>query len=244
MKQIIGCLGIVALCLQSCGNDPKTSQNTENTEPQPQEQVMDITVKQEKDSMGTLVLEYEYDKTTGVKHGFYKKYHGNGKLYRELTYQKDKMEGSEKIYYESGKLNAKFSIANGMYDGSFVEYYEDGVVKQEGNYIKDQYQGELKTYYPNGNIKEVVTMLDNLEQGPFEEYNENGSLKAKGTYMSKGEEITALETGLLEEYDKDGKLIAKKICKEGHCCEVWTAKKGDVKPSSKMCEAIVSEQTQ
>ncbi|MCP4442149.1 MAG: toxin-antitoxin system YwqK family antitoxin [Aureispira sp.] len=242
MKQAIIFLGLIVLILQSCGTEPATNNGntTDNVDAEAKEQPMEITVKTEKDSTGAMLLEYEYDKTTGVKHGFYKEYHENGKVSKELTFKKDKMDGVEKTYYENGTVSATFEVKEGMYDGVFKEYFEDGTLKQEGTYAKDEYQGELKTYYADGTLKEMVTMLDNLEQGPFIEYNKNGTLKAKGSYMSKGEEITALETGPLEEYDKDGTLTTKRICKEGQCCEIWNSKDGDVKPSSKMCEAVIN----
>ncbi|MCP4442148.1 MAG: toxin-antitoxin system YwqK family antitoxin [Aureispira sp.] len=176
-----------------------------------------------------------------VKHGVYKFYHPNGQIAIECMYVEGKADGKEKVYYDNGQLESIAVLEKGVYHGSFFYYFEDGTLKQEGTYIKNQYQGKLKTYYANGILKEVVTMLDNLEQGPFVEYYENGNLKAKGAYMSKNEEKAALEMGLLEEYDKYGMLVAKKICRAGHCCEIWNLEEGDVKPNSKLCEAIIND---
>jgi len=190
-------------------------------------------------------MEYQIDKNSQKKHGVYKEFDvTTGKLVAERTFKMDQIHGTEKFYFSgSGALDGEFMYKNGLHHGPFVYYYEDGQVKQKGEYQEGKVAGMLVKYYPSGQMEEEVMHVDGMTQGAFKEYNENGTLKAEGEYTSKSDREN-LEQGLLKLYDENGELEKKMVCQEGQCCTIWTVEDGDVKPSSKLCEAIVNSLNQ
>jgi antitoxin component YwqK of YwqJK toxin-antitoxin module len=225
MKKLLFLLSAAVFLFAACENTPQSP----------------IVMKtEEKDGVKT---EYEMDTVKGVKHGIYKMYHPDGKTVSiERQYKNDTLVGTEKLYYENGKIKSEASYVDGKFDGPFKEYFEDGKIKQEGTYKADAIEGELKTYYPNGKLKEKVTMLANLENGPFEQYHENGSILAKGTFKHDGNK--AQEYCLLEIYKEDGSGVLEKkmICNgKGGYCTIWKTEEGDVEPSSDLCAEIIEK---
>lgn len=189
----------------------------------------------------TIKVVYQVDKNSDLQHGSYKAYNAaTDQLQVERTYAQGKMEGVEKFYYPSGKLESTLSYKDGIQHGPFKYYYEDGQLKQEGAFEAGKIVGLLKTYYPDGQLQEEVTHVDGVTEGPFKEYNPNGTLKAEGAYTSKGEKED-LEQGVFLAYDENGELDRRMICNQGMCCTVWTAKNGDMKPSSDLCRTIIEE---
>ncbi len=195
------------------------------------------SVKIVKEIKDGFVTEYEFDSIKNVKSGYFKKFYPDGKLFIEMTYVNDSVNGVEKVYYENGKLKEEFTHKMGKYDGPFKYYFEDGKIMQEGMHVNNFIKGDLKSFYPNGQIKEIVMFEENEENGPFVEYYENGKIKAKGNYF-KGPNS---ENCLLMEYDENGELISKKTCKRGQCCTIWTKEKGDIKPDNPICIEIIKE---
>lgn len=218
MKKLLLGLFSVALLLGAC---------------QPKEKSPIVTKTEEEDGAK---VEYQLDTVKGVKEGFYKIYHADGKTVSiERNYKNDQMDGQEKVYFESGKLKVEATYAEGALEGPFKEYFEDGKVMQEGTYKANNLEGELKTYYPNGQLKDIATMSESIENGPFEEYFDNGKLKAKGTFANgKNTENCILE---LYKEDASGELEKKMLCNgKGMCCTVWTAKDGEQIPSTNPCK--------
>jgi len=226
---LCSCMGM----LIACSNSTKETNNDDE-----QEEVVELEVVVKYGPDSTFKQEYQINKTNNQKHGWYKEYDKEGHLLVERTYVENRAEGIEKSYYITGELESEMQQKKGMYDGNFKYYYEDGTLKQEGTFVQDKMEGLIKTYYSDGTLKEEVTLVANLTQGPFKEYNENGTLKTEGGYTSKNDR-EALEEGELKKYDENGELIEKMICREGQCCRIWTKEEGDVKPSSKLCEAII-----
>lgn len=238
---LVGILSLSVACTSNQGDDQGEGTTT-NTNPT-SEIVVELEDKEEYSADSTLRIEYQINKTTGDKHGVYREYDlASGALLIERTYQHNKMNGLEKIYFPSGQVDGSITYKDGVHEGAFKYYYEDGTVKQEGNYKEGKIEGVLTSYYSNGTIKEEVMHLNGLTQGVFKEYNEDGSLKAEGSYTSKNDREN-LEQGVLKMYDETGVLSKKMICKEGQCCTVWTQEDGDIKPSSKLCEAIIQSQS-
>lgn len=228
------------LCMVACNNPEPTEDNTpavtiEETTPVELEE----RIAYEGDS--TIKVVYQIDKNSDLQHGSYKAYDAaTDQLQYERTYAQGKMEGEEKFYYPTGELESTLRYKEGIHHGPFQYFYEDGQLKQEGAYEAGKLIGVLKTYYADGQLKEEITHVDGVTEGPFKEYNPNGTLKAEGAYTSKGEDET-LEHGVVLTYDEKGELERRLVCKQGMCCTIWTAKKGDMEPSSDLCKAIIEE---
>jgi len=221
MKNLMILAAAVLLIASACDNKPKTA------------------IKVVKGEEKGVLVEYQMDSVKKVKQGYYKIYHAEGILAAEMTYVNDTLEGVEKNYHEDGKtLKGEFVLVKGKYHGNFKYYHLNGKLAQEGKYVNHVMEGELKTYYENGQLKEVVTMAATKENGPFTEYHENGKLKAKGVFKDGPN----TEYCLLEIYNKNGELESKRIGNgKGTSCAFWTAEKGNLKPSSSICEALLKE---
>lgn len=172
---------------------------------------------------GILIEEYQIDKNTGKKTGWYKRYDAKGNLLEHANYLNDTLNGSRNLYFANGTPRTEETYENGLILGQFKEYYKSGQLLQEGTYKKidnrTAFDGLLITYHENGAVKEKVTMKGGEEDGPFEEYHENGNIAAKGFYISDGFE--AKEHGELELYDEHGELVRKMNCKVGACITTW-----------------------
>lgn len=221
MKNLIILAAAVLMIASACDNKPKSA------------------IKVVTGEENGVLVEYQMDTVKKVKQGYYKIYYAKGILAAEMNYVNDTLDGVEKNYHEDGKtLKGEFVLVKGKYHGNFKYYHPNGKLAQEGKYVNHAMEGELKGYYENGQLKEVITMADTKENGPFTEYHENGKLKAKGVFKNGPN----TEYCLLEIYDENGELKEKRIGNgRGLTCGIWTAEKGDLKPSSSLCEALLEE---
>lgn len=198
-----------------------------------------VTVRYE----GRLVERYQVLRKNNVRHGLYQIYHENGNLALEHQYDKGVLNGIERIFHEDGSLAGELPLKDGDYHGHFVYYYPEGHVKQRGYYKNDVLFGEVCTYHRNGQAEACVTIKDNLEQGPFREYSAEGVLVRTGNYITLPGEKKGVEDGLVYEYDaKTMRLMTKKRCKEGFCCPIWEKDKGYLRPTTSICDEIMTPQ--
>jgi antitoxin component YwqK of YwqJK toxin-antitoxin module len=219
-----------------------TTNTTVSTEGEVLETAVELVDKVEYNEDSTFKMTYQVDKNTSAKYGVYKEYDvSTSTLLSERNYKNNKLEGIEKIYFPNGQVDGAFNYKDGVHDGIFKYYYEEGTLKQEGTYVNGTIEGMLKSYYPTGTLKEEVMHVKGLTQGAFKEYNENGTIKAEGEYTSKSDQEN-LEHGLFKGYDENGELVKKMRCKEGQCCTIWTLEDGDVKPTTKLCDAILNSE--
>lgn len=99
------------------------------------------------------ISEYKNNLLNGKTTIFY-----NEVVIQELNYDSGKLEGTQKFFYENGKLKIIAEALKDKFDGKFIEYYENGNIKQDGFYSND------------------------LEDGKWVIYNESGQKKATGNY--------------------------------------------------------------
>ncbi|WP_299683181.1 hypothetical protein [uncultured Dokdonia sp.] len=119
-------------------------------------------------------------------------YYPNGKVAREMTYEKGNLQGAYKAYYENGNLERKHINVDDEYNGTAYTYYPNGTVKSEIQYIHGYRQGIAKNYYPNGNIKEEATYRNDERSGDTHYYNEQGKKTKTEHYFD--EEIVTSQT--------------------------------------------------
>ncbi len=181
-----------------------------------------LKTMEEKNDAGILTKRYTINKKTQQKEGNYMEYDNEGKLIEEAIFEADILNGTRKLFYESGDIQYVETYVNGKYHGLFQAFHANGQVQLEGKYEDNQMQGEWVGYYDNGQVKERVQFKDNNENGAFIEYYETGKLKAKGTYLDGDN-----EDGELLMYDEHGELQRKMDCDRGRCSTIWKREEGE-----------------
>ena len=63
------------------------------------------------------------------------------------------LHGTEKTYYQSGKLKSIGHFTKGILDGVVTGYYKDGSVQVVGHFSNGIKDGSVLYYYTNGSIK-------------------------------------------------------------------------------------------
>ncbi len=162
---------------------------------------------------------FERLKTNFAKDGLYQKFYANDTLAEEAHYLNDTLDGEQKFFLETGRLEVVRNFKHGSFEGPYKQYTPDGKLIIEQLYAHNALNGWSLKYYPNGQLQEKVMLKENEENGPFTEYYDNGKLKAEGMYSPA--EDAPLEQGELKEYDSTGVLIRTANCVDGVCRTVW-----------------------
>lgn len=80
-------------------------------------------------------------------------YHPGGKqILSEEFYINDKLEGTKKVFYTTGKTSEEINYKNGLLHGASVQYSEDGIKLREENYVDDVRQGKAVYRDRKGNV--------------------------------------------------------------------------------------------
>lgn len=175
------------------------------------------------------IEEFQQDKKTKLKNGFYKLLSADGKLMAEATYVNGEVMGERKLYFKDGKVMQIQTLKGKIFEGPFKEFHPNGKVAVEGQYVNSKFEGTWKYYYENGQVKEIVNFKDNNEDGPFTEYHRNGKLRAEGQYKlgvnkfgESNEDSDNKEHGELKMYDENGELEKTMKCEFGVCETTWS----------------------
>jgi len=139
-------------------------------------------------------IQYEVDKSTQVKNGFYiKKY--DSELTTEGHYKKGKREGLWKYYFTHDILQACGNYSNGKKEGQWIRYNYNGNITgkmiftdgKEGETYETYYSSGkmmaisspdlLTKYYEDGKVSESITMKNGKQNGTAKRFYPNGVLK-------------------------------------------------------------------
>lgn len=184
---------------------------------------------------GTLIYEGFFKDNMPV--GVFRRYHPDGKIKAELTYDKKRPAfAAVKMWDSSGELTAtgfynkktKDSIweyytvkekmvyrehyKNGLRNGVASKYYNTGKLAEEKTWKDGKMHGKWTQYYPDGTIRLKSENKNDLRVGPFIVNHANGKPLVTGQYVNDLQEGTwkvFLETGALEKElkYKNGKLV-------------------------------------
>lgn len=113
------------------------------------------------------------------------------------------LHGTERSYYQSGKLRSTGSFKHGILDGIVTGYHEDGSIQVRAVYDNGVKQGRVVYYYSNGNKQVEQHYTDNVLDGLYKTWYENGKLMESIPY-SKG-----LVHGVLETYYETGGIFER-----------------------------------
>ncbi|MDP7448717.1 MAG: hypothetical protein QF689_09050, partial [Candidatus Latescibacteria bacterium] len=89
----------------------------------------DVEVVKQTDASGRLLVEYEVIQDSGsatIRHGFYRSYHGNGRLKETGQYESGSRTGSWKLLTPDGATRKISGYRQGLKDGTWTSYRTDG----------------------------------------------------------------------------------------------------------------------
>jgi len=157
--------------------------------------------------------------------GYFIAYDENGKLYSEMMYKNDILEGPVYIYYPNGQVREHYYNKNGKKHGILKIYREDGTIASETNYKNGVAEGESKFYYENGKLHKKYNQKSKgnkqndrngqdeqgeLVNGSYEEYFEFGGIYIRAGFKN------GFPHGVYRKYYPSGKMLTFEIFNKGH----------------------------
>ena len=125
---------------------------------------------------GKDAIEFNKDYVDGVLHGTEKSYYQSGKLRSDGKFSKGLVDGFVTGYYEDGTIKVRAFFDNGVKQGRVVYYYPDGSKQVEQFFGNDKLNGLARTWYENGNLMKSEEYKDGLLHGTIRTYYETGEL--------------------------------------------------------------------
>jgi antitoxin component YwqK of YwqJK toxin-antitoxin module len=162
------------------------------------------------ETYGTVILEVKMK--NGMKNGLMRRSYFNGNLEYEANYVKDKLDGVERMFSNTGQLIVETTYKNGIKEGPYKSWHENGVQFAKGAFKNDLQDGKWEFY----DERELLMGEATFSQGTGEQmaYDFNGVLERRTIYkkgMKDGEET---------HYTPNGEVLKVILYKEDHIVEV------------------------
>ena len=125
---------------------------------------------------GVDAVEFNKDYVDGVLHGTEKSYYQSGKLKSIGYFTKGILDGVVTGYYKDGSVQVVGHFSNGIKDGGVLYYYPNGSKQVEMFYDNGKLQGTVKTWYENGNVMKSIPYSKGMVHGTLETYYESGGI--------------------------------------------------------------------
>ena len=125
---------------------------------------------------GVDAVEFNKDYVDGVLHGTEKSYYQSGKLKSIGYFTKGILDGVVTGYYKDGSVQVVGHFSNGIKDGGVLYYYPNGSKQVEMFYDNGKLQGTVKTWYENGNVMKSIPYSKGMVHGTLEIYYESGGV--------------------------------------------------------------------
>lgn len=169
--------------------------------------------------------EWKNNKNTGK---FIRK-HSNGELAQEFVFnEKGKRDGTQKYFYEDGKLMIEAEIKDGK-EEKVKEYYPDGSLKSEKVFVDGVLDvANTKLYEPKTPIKVTETIKKDpvvIVKAKETETSNQGNFDGNGTHKLYNTNKQISKDGLFKnyrlidgksyKYDENGILITIELFKDG-----------------------------
>ena len=150
---------------------------------------------------GKDAVEINKNYVNGVLHGTEKSYYQSGKLKSVGTFNQGKLDGIVTGYYEDGTIQVRATYDNGIKQGRVIHYYPNGTKQVETFYTNDEFDGVRSTWFENGKLMELIPYSKGLVHGMVEIYYESGSVfeEVKYNYGSPKYITTYNEDGSIAE---------------------------------------------
>jgi antitoxin component YwqK of YwqJK toxin-antitoxin module len=164
----------------------------------------------------------------GVYSDSLKRYHPNGKLEYEASYNSTgKENGKVKFFYPNGQVEYEYTSLNGVASGKATRYYENGDVKEMIEYngdgsLKNSVEKEMerpKVQVTNPTVAaETAPKITKpiVKNGKFQPNGYNKVYNVEGEIWQDGDfKEGKLFNGKVYVYDRDGILLKVKVFKNG-----------------------------
>ena len=177
------------------------------------------------------VLNYTHDRFGRYTPTHCKRWHANGQLHEESTYQNGQLVGTCKLWDEDGNLTTLWKIESAN-KGTAFGYWDNGVVGRQLDWNDNHYQE--KGWYKNGQLWRVDNykgevhrdFIDVFRYGDYYTLNscnyqvrdgvskifyENGQLRRE-EHFKDGRRVD----GPVETFDENGQLASRVVYKDGN----------------------------
>jgi len=160
---------------------------------------------------GVDAVEFNKDYVDGVLHGTEKSYYQSGKLKSLGSFKRGILDGIVTGYYEDGAIQVRATYDNGVKQGRVIHYYPNGTKQVESFYTDDKFDGIRTTWYENGKPMEIAPYSKGMVHGTLEVYYESGGVfeKVEFNFGTPKYMRTYLEDGTIA--DEKGFLDRKLI---------------------------------
>ena len=92
-------------------------------------------------------------------------------------------------YYESGQLNALYTVIDAKWEGLVQFWYENGQLRAEETYVDGKIEGLGKWWHENSQHEQEVTYVNGKGKGIQHQWNENGG---PNEFCLKAGELTGM----------------------------------------------------
>ncbi len=117
-----------------------------------------------------------YTLDDGTKHGEYKEYYENGKLFQRVNYVNGMVDGICEDYSIQGHLFTRSNFKNGKIHGQTQKFYPDGKVNMSTMFNEGTFHG-LSTFYDSCGNKTHEFFHENNNELWQKDYYPNGQIK-------------------------------------------------------------------
>ncbi len=109
-------------------------------------------------------VEFSKDYVGGILHGTEKSYYQSGKLKSVGKFNQGKVNGTVTGYYEDGSIQVKAYFNNGVKQGRVAYYYLNGSKQLEQFFTDDKLDGLVREWYDTGSLKLIMKLASYLKQ--------------------------------------------------------------------------------
>ena len=102
----------------------------------------------------------------------------------EVYNDQGQKQGTDTLFYTSGKIKEINSYKDGMLEGTTIGYFPNGAKEYEISFEKDKKQGFMRNYFLNGQLKSTGWYDAGDPSGDWIEYNEKGKVVSTYTYLN------------------------------------------------------------
>lgn len=146
------------------------------------------------------------------QNGTEKRFHPNGNIAHEVSYNEGKIHGISRAWHENGVLAFEVPMKDGFMDGTCRYWNEKGELL--GSFEMREGTGISKHWHPNGALQFETSMVRNKRNGRSRTWDDKGTLGNQGYWLdnhpvSKREYLEACaKDPTLPRFDDDGHKAA------------------------------------